>query len=89
MSPLYKEGFVVCDEMRNVYGLDRALFELVMRKYRAMDFHRTSVPQLRALADRPGRICYLGVSRDDTLLMTEKIFPKMVPAWAQLMAPAA
>jgi DNA-binding IclR family transcriptional regulator len=85
---LRKEGFVAYDETRKVYSLGLALFELGMRKYREMDFHRTAVPQLWMLADKTGCICYLGVNREDALLMVEKVFPKMVPTWAQLMTPA-
>ncbi|MDR1534060.1 MAG: IclR family transcriptional regulator [Planctomycetota bacterium] len=85
---LHKEGFVAYDEVRKVYSLGLVLFELGMRKYQAMDFHRTAIPQLWALADKTGCICYLGVNWDDTLLMLEKVFPKMVPTWAQLMTPA-
>jgi DNA-binding IclR family transcriptional regulator len=85
---LRNEGFVNYDGDSRTYSLGLAVFKLGMLKYEAMDFRRAALPLLRRMSDETGLICYLAVNRENTLLMVEKVFPKSVPTWAQLMTQA-
>ncbi|MDR3078352.1 MAG: IclR family transcriptional regulator [Planctomycetota bacterium] len=83
---LHREGFVAFDEDGKKYSLGLAVFRLGMKKFDNLDFRAIALPRLKRLADATGLVCYLGIERENVLVMLEKVFPKTVPLWAQLMA---
>ena len=86
MYTLHQEGFIAFDEASKRYSLGLAVFQLGIRKFESLDFRSIALPYLKSIADETGLVCYLGVEQENVLVMVEKVFPRAVPLWAQLMA---
>ena len=83
---LEKEDFVSYDNNSKKYSLGISLYRLGRLKYNSLDIRKIARKYLQGLCDELRFISYLGIRQGDQLIMLEKIFPRNVPIWAQLMA---
>ena len=83
---LHREGFIAFNEDGKRYSLGLAVFQLGIRKLENLDFRSIALPRLKRMADETGLICYLGVEKENVLVMIEKVLPRAASLWAQLMA---
>lgn len=82
---LAAEGFIEFDENTKKYSLGLEPLHLSVLKKNHLDLRKIAVPYLQELSDRNDAICYLGIKRDEKVLMIECIVPRVAPSWAQLM----
>lgn len=82
---LKEEDFIAYDENTKRYSLGMELVILGTCKTEALNWKRLAVQRLHDLANETGLICYLAIEDAFRLVFIEKVFPKTVPTWAQLM----
>ena len=82
---LKAEGFIAYDEATKHYSLGMELVFLGTCKTESLNWKRIAVNRLRKLANDTGMICYLAIEDAFKLVFIDKVFPKTVPTWAQLM----
>lgn len=83
---LQNEGFVSYDPDTKKYSIGLVVLRLGMSKYDKLDWRETAAKYLKELSDENGLICYLSIRDEYNLVYLEKVFPKGMPAWAQMMA---
>ena len=89
LTTLHEEGFIAYDEANKKYSLGIQLSILGGYQNNAADLRKIAAPYLQEIADYTHSICNLAVVRDKNILIVEKVFPREVPTWAQLMAESA
>ena len=82
---LVEADFLNCDPKTKEYSLGIVIFELGTVKYNSINWRETAVKHLQALSNDAGLLCYLGIREKDQMVMLEKIFPRSVPTWTQLL----
>ena len=85
---LHQEGFIAFDEKNKRYSLGVLMFQLGSLKFANMDYRKIILPLLQKIADETSLICYLGVKAENMLAMIERVYPRTVPSWAQMMSRA-
>lgn len=82
---LASEGFIEFDEKNKTYSLGLVPLHLSILKKNHLDVRKIAVPYLQEISDTKDVICYLGIQREDKVLMIECVVPRIAPSWAQLM----
>ena len=85
LATLREEDFISYDERSKKYSLGIQLSILGGYQNNAMDLRKIVAPYLHQIADFTASICNFAVVRGDSILIVEKVFPSVVPVWAQLM----
>lgn len=82
---LHHEGFLDYDPGTKKYSLGVELYRLGQLKYKDLDIRKIAKKHLQGLCDEYTLIAYLGIRHGDHLILAERIFPRDVPIWTQLV----
>ena len=83
---LKEEDYIAYDENTKKYSLGLELMRLGVCKFYTLDWRGIAARNLRKLSDETGLISYLAIQNQYGLLFVDKIYPQVVPGWAQIMA---